>query len=84
VLFTTLTLLQMGMAEAIRFDRDSLFRIGLLSNKPLLRAVMLTFGLQMAVIYIPILQIMFQITYLSAIDLLITLSLSIAILGRSN
>ncbi|HIK16438.1 MAG TPA: cation-translocating P-type ATPase [Leptolyngbyaceae cyanobacterium M33_DOE_097] len=80
MVFTTLALSRVGMAEAMRSDRDSLFQIGLLSNKPLLGAVVLTFGLQMAVIYIPVLQSVFQTTALSAIDLLISLSLSIAIL----
>ena len=51
MVFTTLTLSQMGHALAVRSSRDSLFKIGLLSNKPLLGAVLLTFVLQMAVVY---------------------------------
>jgi Ca2+-transporting ATPase len=51
MLFTTLTLSQMGNALAIRSDRDSLFRIGILSNKPMLGAVVLTFVLQLLVTY---------------------------------
>ena len=81
MVFTTLALSRVGMAEAMRSDRDSLFRIGLLSNKPLLGAVVLTFSLQMAVIYIPGLQAVFQTTSLSAIDLLISFALSIFIFG---
>ena len=52
MIFTTLALSRVGMAETMRSDRDSLWRIGLLSNKSLLGAVILTIGLQMAVIYI--------------------------------
>jgi hypothetical protein len=57
------TLITSGMAEAMRFDRDSLFRIGLLSNKPPPGAVVLTSGLQMAGIYIPGLQAVFQLLF---------------------
>jgi Ca2+-transporting ATPase len=81
MVFTTLALSRMGMAETMRSDRDSLFDIGLLSNKPLLGAVALTFGLQMSVIYIPVLQTVFQTTSLSAIDLFICLTLSTVIFG---
>lgn len=76
MVFTTLTLSRIGLAETMRSERDSLFRIGLFSNKPLLAAVVLTFGLQMSVVYIPILQAVFQTTSLSAIDLFISLVLS--------
>ena len=51
MVFTTLTLSQMGNALAIRSERDSLFRIGLFSNKPMLGAVLLTFILQLLVTY---------------------------------
>jgi Ca2+-transporting ATPase len=71
MLFSTLTLSQMGNALALRSDRDSLFQIGLLSNKPLLGAVLLTLGLQLAVVYIPVLQTLFSTTALSTPDLLI-------------
>ena len=81
MIFTTLALSRVGMAETMRSDRDSLWRIGLLSNKPLLGAVILTIGLQMAVIYIPVLQAVFQTISLSPIDLCICLGLSIVICG---
>ena len=48
MVFTVLTLSQMGNVLAIRSERESLFRQGLFSNLPLLGAVLLTFGLQMA------------------------------------
>ena len=59
MLFTTLTLSQMGHALAVR-SRESLFKVGLLSNKALLGAVLLTFVLQMAVVYVPFLQNLFK------------------------
>jgi P-type Ca2+ transporter type 2C len=76
MIFTTLTLSQMGHVLAIRSERDSLFRLGLLSNKPLLQAVVLTFILQIAVIYIPFLQAFFKTTGLSMSNLLLCLILS--------
>jgi Ca2+-transporting ATPase len=51
MVFTTLTLSQMGNALAIRSDRDSLFHIGLASNKPMLGAVLLTLLLQLVITY---------------------------------
>jgi Ca2+-transporting ATPase len=76
MVFTTLTLSQMGNALAIRSEQDSLFKIGLLSNKPLLAAVLVTLGLQLAVVYIPFLQNIFTTQALSLGDLVICLLLS--------
>jgi Ca2+-transporting ATPase len=74
--FTTLTLAQMGHALAIRSDRVSLFRQGLLSNRALLGAVLLTFFLQLAVIYWPPLQGLFETRALPVRELLISLAAS--------
>lgn len=76
MLFTTITLSQMGNALAIRSDRESLFQIGLLSNKAMLGAVLLTFILQMAVVYVPFLQELFNTVSLPLTDLVISLGLS--------
>jgi P-type Ca2+ transporter type 2C len=76
MLFTTLTLAQMGHALAIRSGRDSLFTIGLLSNKALLGAVLLTFVLQLLVVYWGPLQQIFNTLPLSLTDLGIALALS--------
>ena len=54
MVFTVLTLSQMGNVLAIRSERESLFRQGLFSNLPLLGAVLLTFALQLATIYVPL------------------------------
>jgi Ca2+-transporting ATPase len=73
MVFTTLTLAQMGNALALRSSRDSLFTIGLFSNRPMLGAVLLTFVLQLAVIYIPFLQEIFNTQALSPIELAVSL-----------
>jgi Ca2+-transporting ATPase len=73
MLFTTLVLAQMAHILAIRSARDPLWRIGLLSNKPLLGALLLTLLLQAAVVYLPILQGVFDTVALSAADLALAL-----------
>jgi Ca2+-transporting ATPase len=76
MVFTTLTLSQMGNALAIRSGRDSFFRTGLLSNKALIGAVLLTFVLQLAVVYVPFMQELFKTMALSPVNLAISLVLS--------
>ncbi len=76
MLFTTLTLSQMGNALALRSHKDSLFSIGILSNKALLSAVLLTFVLQMGVVYLPFMQDLFKTNALTVEELLISLVLS--------
>lgn len=53
MVFTVLTLSQLGHVLAIRFERDSLFTRGIFSNPMLIGALLLTFILQMAVLYVP-------------------------------
>ena len=76
MVFTTVTLSQMGNVLALRSERESLFKIGILSNPLLLASVGLTVGLQLAVIYVPFLQHIFNTVPLSAEDLAISLGLS--------
>ena len=76
MVFTVLCLSQMGHVLAVRSERVSLFRLGLFSNKPLLWAVLLTFGLQMTTIYIPVLNPIFKTAPLTAGELAIALLLS--------
>ncbi|MCK6554349.1 cation-translocating P-type ATPase [Candidatus Binatia bacterium] len=76
MVFTVLTLSQMGHALAIRSERDSLFRQGLGSNRPLLGAVVLTLLLQLATIYVPALNPIFRTEPLTAGELAACLGLS--------
>jgi Ca2+-transporting ATPase len=76
IVFTTLTLSQMGNALALRSERESIFKLGFLSNKSLLNAVLLTLVLQLAVIYVPFLQSVFKTNPLTAAELAISLLLS--------
>jgi Ca2+-transporting ATPase len=76
IVFTVLTLAQMGNALATRSARDSLFQIGPFSNKTLIGSVVLTFALQMTVIYWPPLQSIFKTTALTAGELVLCIALS--------
>jgi len=76
MVFTVLCLSQLGNALAIRSESESLFKIGILSNKLLLGAILLTLALQMATIYVPFLNSVFKTSPLSANELLLTLALS--------
>jgi Ca2+-transporting ATPase len=76
MVFTVLTLSQMSHVLAIRAERESFFRQGPGSNLPLLGAVLLTFGLQMATMYLPALAPIFKTEPLSGGELLLCLALS--------
>ncbi len=73
MVFTVLTLSQMAHVMTIRSEGESLWQLGLGSNKPLLGAVLLTFVLQMATIYVPALNPIFKTQPLSLGELAICL-----------
>ncbi len=73
MVFTVLTLGQMAHVLAIRSETESLWRLGLGSNRPLLGAVLLTFVLQLATIYVPVLNPIFKTEPLSLAELSICL-----------
>ena len=75
MVFTTLTLSQLGHVMAIRSGDESLFSVGPLSNKPLLLAVALTFALQLLAIYAPFLQEFLKTEALPPADLAIAVAL---------
>ena len=77
MIFTTLTLAQMGNALATRSERDTLWQIGLLSNRMMLGSVLLTFLLQLAVIYLPFMNRAFSTTPLSLRDLLVSIGFGV-------
>jgi Ca2+-transporting ATPase len=74
MVFTVLTLGQMAHVLAIRSETEPLWRLGLGSNKPLLAAVLLTFSLQMATIYVPLLNPIFKTQPLSLSELTLCLA----------
>jgi Ca2+-transporting ATPase len=75
--FTVLCFSQMGHVMAIRSDRQSLFTIGVFSNKPMLIALLTTFTLQFMIIYLPICNEIFKTHPLTLSELGITLAASV-------
>ncbi len=80
IVFTVLTISQLFHSLAVRSETSSLFSIGLMSNRPMLGAVILTLLLQLAVIYVPALNPFFHTQPLPLADLAICLALSSLVL----
>jgi P-type Ca2+ transporter type 2C len=80
MVFSVLAFSQLGHVMAIRSDRRSLYKQGLLSNLPLLGSVILTILLQLAVIYLPFANTLFKTQPLSAAELAICFSFSLVVL----
>ncbi|MDE2088525.1 MAG: cation-translocating P-type ATPase [Gammaproteobacteria bacterium] len=79
MVFTVLTLSQMGHALAIRSERVALWRQGLFTNLPLLGAVLLTFLLQLVIVYWPVMHPVFKTQPLSASELVFCLAASMLV-----
>jgi Ca2+-transporting ATPase len=80
IMFTTLAFAQVWQALGIRSGNDSIFQVGLLSNKPLLGLAILVVFAQLAAIYMPALQNYLKTTPLSLSDLLLCAGASSVVL----
>jgi P-type Ca2+ transporter type 2C len=76
MVFSVLCLTQLGHVLAIRSERQSLFKQGLLSNKTLLLAVGVAFLLQMITIYVPVLNAVFHTQPLNFMEMVLVLCVS--------
>ena len=76
MVFFFLTIAQMGHALGLRSHRESTFSIGFLGNKMLLGAVVVTVILQLAAVYLPFFNGVFNTTPLTGSQLLICVVLS--------
>jgi Ca2+-transporting ATPase len=74
VIFTALAFEQIGQALAARSNRESLFRIGLLSNPLLTALVVAVFLLQLGAITLPFTEHFFKIVRLTGADWLVCLA----------
>ncbi|NEZ57940.1 calcium-translocating P-type ATPase, PMCA-type [Adonisia turfae] len=79
MVFTTLAFSRIALSEGVRSSSESLFRIGLLSNTKLLGAVIVTFCLQLVVIYVPVCQVFFSTVALNGQEFAIALLLGTVI-----
>jgi len=81
MVFTSLAFMQVFQALASRSEKDSLFKIRLMSN-PLLAGMALTVvALQLAVLYIPFLSSFFNVVPLSLCDLSIAAGAGVVVFG---
>ena len=78
MVFTTLALLQLGNALAVRSERLSVFSLGFGTNRPLALAVGGTMLVQLALIYVPALQPIFVTEALGVQELAVVLVASTA------
>lgn len=60
IVFNVLCLCQMGHVLAIRSEKQSLFSIGIFSNKPLIGSVLIVLLLQIVITYTPLFQPIFH------------------------
>jgi Ca2+-transporting ATPase len=79
MVFTVLSLAQLGHVSAIRSEHEYIFRKGLFSNLPLVGAVLFTFLLQLAIIYLPFANELFKTQPLSFSELALCIGLSIVL-----
>ncbi len=80
VVFTVLTISQLFHSLAVRSETESLFTIGLFTNRPMLGAVLITVLLQLSVIYVPAFNKIFHTQPLPLYDLLACFALSSLVL----
>jgi len=76
IVFTVLCFSQLWHVMAIRSETRSLFKIGIMSNRSLLMAILFTVLLQLAVIYMPALNRFFHTQPLTIVELLVTVAVS--------
>ncbi len=74
--FSVLCFSQLGHVMALRSNRRSIFKTGILSNKPMLYALVITVSLQVMVIYIPFFNGVFKTHPLNLKELAITMAAS--------
>ena len=76
MVFTTLALAQLGNALAVRSEKQSLFKLGIGTNRPLLWTVLGTLAIQIAIVYWEPAQDLLHTEALSAADLAVVLVVS--------
>jgi len=73
MVFTVLAFMQLSHALVVRSERESVFKLGLGTNKVLLAVLVASVVIQLALVYVPFLQPIFETTALSPLELGIVL-----------
>jgi Ca2+-transporting ATPase len=76
MVFTVLAFMQLAHALAVRSERQSTLRLGFRTNTPLLITVLATALVQLALIYVPFLQPLFETEALGPTELLVVLAVA--------
>ena len=79
LLFNTLAFAQVGQALASRSNRESLFSIGLLSNKPLLGMLAIVVLAQVGVLLLPFMETFFKTEPLGLRDWLVSVGVGLVV-----
>jgi Ca2+-transporting ATPase len=79
MVFTVLSLSQLGHVLAVRSDRTFLYKQGIFSNLPLFLSVLATFVLQLGVIYSPFMNNLFKTQPLTLNELILCILISIIV-----
>ncbi len=79
MVFSVLCFTQLANVLAIRTERESVFKDGFFKNRYVIGAVVISFVLQMAVIYIPALNVVFKTQPLSFTEFMVTIIVSIPV-----
>jgi P-type Ca2+ transporter type 2C len=74
--FIVLAISQLFHSYNCRSNRESLFKLGLFTNKKLIYATGISFLLQMAVVYLPFFEVVFKTVALSPVELAIAIAIS--------
>jgi Ca2+-transporting ATPase len=69
IVLSVMAFSQLGHVLAIRSERESIFTLGVMTNKPLLGSVLVTVLLQLAIIYVPALNTLFKTQPLTLVEL---------------
>jgi Ca2+-transporting ATPase len=77
--FTVLTFAQLAHVLAIRSETESLFSLGLGTNRFLLGTIGASVALHLAIVYVPVLQVVFGTESLSPLALLVATALSLVV-----
>ena len=80
IVFTTLCFAQLGHVLAIRSERNSIVGAGFAGNPALLATVVLTIGLQLMLVYVPVLNALFKTAPLQPQELAVCVGAAVIIL----
>ena len=71
LVFTVLAFMQLSHALVVRSERESIFKLGFTTNRPLFIVLIISALVQLSLVYVPVLQPIFETTALTVNELLV-------------